>query len=194
MPADESVSDWDESVSDWLEGVKDADELAVQKVWERYFQRLVGLARKILESSRRRAVDEEDVALSALKSFCHRAAHNGFPQLADRHDLWKLLMTITVRKACKVRRREHKPQVKPRPQAFLEGHVIAKDPDPQLAAELADQFEYLLGLLHDERARGIALLKLEGYKNSEIADKMNRSVATVERKLQLVRRIWSDEL
>lgn len=184
----------DESVSDWLEGVKGADELAVQKVWERYFPRLVGLARKILESSRRRAVDEEDVALSALKSFCHRARQNEFPQLEDRHDLWKLLMTITVRKACKVRRREHKPHVKPTPQTFLEKHVTAKEPDPRLAAELADQFEYLLGLLHDERARRIALLKLEGYKNSEIADKVNRSVATVERKLQLVRRIWSEEL
>jgi DNA-directed RNA polymerase specialized sigma24 family protein len=184
----------DESISDWLVGLKDADEAAVQKIWEQYFQRLVGLARKILESSRRQAVDEEDVALSAFDSFCRRAARHEFPTLNDRDDLWKLLMTITAKKACKVRRKEHRPHEKPTPQAPLDIHVASTEPDPQLAAELADEFQHLLGLLHDDRARSVALLKLEGFKNKEIAGKLNRSVATVERKLQLIRRIWSREM
>lgn len=184
----------DESVSEWLEGLKDADDAAVQKIWERYFRRLVGLARKILETSRRQAVDEEDVALSALNSFYQRAVNHEFPRLNDRDDLWKLLMTITARKACKARHKARKEQGEPAPQTELQAQIAGSDPDPQMAAELADQIQYLLGRLRDEQSRTVALLKLEGHKNREIAQNMGRSMATVERKLQLIRRIWSNEL
>ena len=86
----------DESVSIWLAELKVGDEAAVQKLWDRYFARLVGVARRILQSTPRRAADEEDVALSAFKSFCLRAAEDKFPQLDDRDDLWKILMTVSV--------------------------------------------------------------------------------------------------
>ena len=43
--------------------------------------------------------DEEDAALSAFNSFCDGAARGKFPQLADRDDLWRLLVVITARKA-----------------------------------------------------------------------------------------------
>ena len=46
----------------------------------------------------RRASDEEDVALSAFQSFYQGIARGRFPQLEDRDNLWRLLITITARK------------------------------------------------------------------------------------------------
>ena len=63
------------------------------------FKRLVRLAAAKLPGHGRRAFDEEDVALSAFKSFCARAGEGQFPQLAGRDDLWRLLAALTVRKA-----------------------------------------------------------------------------------------------
>jgi DNA-directed RNA polymerase specialized sigma24 family protein len=36
--------------------------------------------------------------------------------------------------------------------------------------------------------------KLENYTNKEIAQRLNRSLATVERKLGLIRKIWEQEI
>jgi hypothetical protein len=54
-------------VSNWIDLLKGGDHAAAQPLWERYFQRLVGLARTKLPGSRRRAADEEDVALPRLR-------------------------------------------------------------------------------------------------------------------------------
>jgi hypothetical protein len=54
------------SVTRWIEQLKTGDPLAAQKLWEQYFRRLVGLARKRIRGTRRRVQDEEGVALSGL--------------------------------------------------------------------------------------------------------------------------------
>src|SRR6266404_2020462 len=97
-----------ESDSHWINLLKGGDPSAIRKLWEAYFPRLVGLARKKLQESPRRAADEEDVALSAFDSFCDGAAQGRFPELTDRDDLWHVLVTITARKALQLLRREHR--------------------------------------------------------------------------------------
>ena len=87
------------SDSHWIGLLQDGDPAAAQRLWERYFHRLVGLARVKLQGQPRRAADEEDVALSAFDSFCRRASDGCFPHLGDRDNLWHLLDTITARKA-----------------------------------------------------------------------------------------------
>ena len=87
------------SVSHWINLLKSGDAAAIQRLWEAYFPRLVGMARKKLREAPRRAADEEDVALSAFDSFCDGVARGRFPQLTDRDDLWHILVTITARKA-----------------------------------------------------------------------------------------------
>src|SRR5262249_51822527 len=94
------------SVTQWVGGLGAGDRDAAQRLWERYFDRLVRLARDRLRGSRRRAADEEDVALSALDSFFRGMARGRFPDLEDRHGLWPLLVAITARKARKLLRRE----------------------------------------------------------------------------------------
>src|SRR5215510_3530662 len=83
----------------WLRLLQAGDREAIQKLWEGYYRRLVGLARKKLGELPRRAADEEDVVLSAFDSFCRGAEAGRFPRLEDRDDLWQVLVTITTRKA-----------------------------------------------------------------------------------------------
>ena len=83
----------------WIGQLQAGDPAATRPLWDRYFHRLVGLARKRLRGSPRRAADEEDVALSAFASFCRGVEHGRFPRLEDQDDLWRLLVTITARKA-----------------------------------------------------------------------------------------------
>src|SRR6516225_9955869 len=89
---------------DALVGVE--TEFAAEQLWRRYFDRLVRLAHARLKAAPRGAADEEDVALSAFNSFCRGAVQGHFPGLGDRGDLWRLLVTITARKAADHLRRE----------------------------------------------------------------------------------------
>ena len=88
-----------DSVTCWLPGIKAGDDGDIRRLWDRYFSRLVALAGARLPSNARREYDEEDVALSAFYSFCDRAGRGRFPELGDREGLWRLLATITARKA-----------------------------------------------------------------------------------------------
>src|SRR5207237_2887133 len=87
------------SVSVWLDQLQGGDSAAAQQLWQRYFPRLVRLARRKLQDFPRPAADEEDVALSAFDTFCRNAERGQFPQLLDRDSLWALLVVITSRKA-----------------------------------------------------------------------------------------------
>src|SRR5262245_62670507 len=149
------------SVSGWLGLLRAGDEAAAQQLWERYFQRLVGLARKKLQSLPRRAADEEDVALSAFDSFCRRAQDGRFPQLADRDDLWRLLVVITARKAGHLARDEGRRQ-RGATDADLD-QAVGAEPSPQFAAEVAEECRRLLGSLGDASLEAVALWKMEGY-------------------------------
>jgi DNA-directed RNA polymerase specialized sigma24 family protein len=192
-------------VSQWITRLKGGDAGAAQKLWENYFERLVALARGKLLGLRRSAADEEDVALSAFASFCRGAERAGFPQLTDRTDLWKLLVVITARKACDLRTRERRlkrgggkvggesampPGVD---EAGGIAEVIGREPTPAFAAQLADEYNRLLDVLDDPLLRTVAVKKVEGFTNEEIASQIGRSLATVERKLQLIRRMWDKE-
>ena len=89
----------DDSVTQWIDRIKTGDQRAAEQIWHRYFEKLVRYATKKLSGSPRRVADEEDVALSAFGSFYRNAAAGRFPILHDRDDLWKIMFTITERKA-----------------------------------------------------------------------------------------------
>src|SRR5690242_18871300 len=89
------------SVTSWIGQLKAGDLAAAQPLWEHYFERMVRLARLKLRalSPPGGDADDEDAALSAFNSFCEGAKQGRFPNLADRDDLWHLLVLITIRKA-----------------------------------------------------------------------------------------------
>ena len=184
-----------------IDALKRGDQDAAYALWGRYFHRLTDLARARLRSVPRRATDEEDIALSAFDSVCRRAEQGRFPKLDDRDDLWRLLAVVTVRKALALADRERRPRhgsgrVRPLSELDLEEveRVFGGEPTPELAAQAAEQCRRLLGLLGDESLRRVALRKLEGFTNAEIAAELGCVEATVERKLQRIRGLWSREL
>lgn len=199
----------DASVTQWIDALRAGDTEAAQKLWERYFERLVSFASKKLGAAPRRAADEEDVVISAFNSFCLGVAEGRFPKLDDRDDLWRVLMTITERKVSDqlkhaVRQKRGGGKVRGE-SAFLHpddstaqagiNQVGGCEPTPEFAALMAEQFEELLGSLQNEDIglREVALLKLEGYTNKEIAARIGRTTRSVERKLQRIRLVWSEE-
>ena len=63
------------------------------------------------------------------------------------------------------------------------------DPTPEEAALLAEEVETLLSRLRDPLLRQLAVWKLEGYTNAEIATRLDCSEPTVRRRLTIIRRL-----
>jgi DNA-directed RNA polymerase specialized sigma24 family protein len=196
----------DESVTHWLSLLQGGDAAAAQRLWERYFHRLVGLARARLQGQRRCAADEEDAALSAFDSFCRAAESGRFPRLADRHDLWRLLVTLTERKARNLARDERRQKrgggaVRNeagllRPSQSSAGGLdrfAGREPTPEFAAQAAEECRRLLDRLDNAELRAIAVWKMEGDTAPQIAARMGCALSTVERRLRLIRQIWESE-
>jgi DNA-directed RNA polymerase specialized sigma24 family protein len=196
----------DGSVTYWIHLLKAGDQAALEKLWEGYFRRLVGLARARLRDAPRRAADEEDVALSAFDSFYRGVQEGRFPRLLDRDDLWQLLVVLTARKASNRARDERAQKRGGRavrhasalPGAGAEGQafadLIGREPDTAFAAQVAEECRRLLGQLEEPELRSVAVWKMEGYTNEEIAALLGRSLPTVERKLARIRRAWEKEV
>jgi RNA polymerase sigma factor (sigma-70 family) len=191
------------SVTGWLALLREGDPAAAQRLWERYFERLVGLARKKLQGAARRVADEEDVALSAFHSFCQSAERGRFPELSDRDGLWRLLMVITARKAAHLLRDQRRrkrggegtpPDTPPggAEEAVLE-EILSREPSPEFAAQVGEEYRRLLECLGDDQLREVALWRMEGYTVEEIAAKLAYAPRSVKRKLRLIRTIWEQE-
>ena len=183
------------SITNWIGKLKEGQSEAAQPLWERYFASLLQVARDRLQGMSRVACDEEDVALSAFHSFCQAVALHRFPQLANREDLWRLLVMHTIRKSIDQRRyqeREKRGGRVQRSDEVLLNEIVDTAPDPALAAMLAEEFSRLIQALNDEHLRSVALAKLEGFTNAEIAQRLACSQRSVYRRLTIIRSIWQD--
>jgi DNA-directed RNA polymerase specialized sigma24 family protein len=197
------------SVTRWIGELKAGDQQAAQFLWDRYFQRLAVLARARLRAMRvgTADADEEDAALSAFDSFCAGAERGRFPQLSDRDDLWRLLVTMTKRKAidqAQRQRRQKRGGGRRHNEADLAGsadgnpemtidQLAGDEPTPEFAALVAEEYRNRLESLQDETLRRVANLKLEGYTNEEIAAQLGCALRTVANKLKLIRLKWEQE-
>ena len=186
------------SISRWIGRVKGGDSLAAEALWRRYFPRLVALARREL-GPRRCLADEEDVALSTLDRFCRAAREGRYPDLADRAGLWRLLFRIARRRvvdASRYEQRHRRAAGRTRPSPAREGRGdgaaewIDAGPTPALAAMMLEEYQRLLAQLDKSEMREIAMAKMEGCSNEEIAKRLDCSVRTVERRLRLIRDNW----
>jgi DNA-directed RNA polymerase specialized sigma24 family protein len=179
--------------------VRDA---AARLIWDRYFRDLLTLARNNLDKRIRLRTSEEDVAQSMFKSFCLRQQRGEF-ELAGRDELWKLLVTITIRKArnaAKAQRRDKRDITREQtlpgndatgPAGWVLEQMEASDPSPLEAAVLNEALERRLKALADPDLREIALWRLEGYTNGEIAGRLDCTERSVERKLGRIRSLWT---
>lgn len=192
------------SVTRWLDQLQAGDPAAAQQLWQRYFQRLVGLARKKLRGSPCRIADEEDVVLSAFDSFCRQAEQGRFPQLHDRDGLWRLLVLLTTRKAAHQRRDQqrqkrgggvttHNETSGGSEDGVILDQILSREPTPEFAAQVAEECQRLLRTLADAELEAVALARMEGYTVEEIAKQLGYAPRSIKRKLQLIRAIWEKE-
>jgi DNA-directed RNA polymerase specialized sigma24 family protein len=197
----------DGSITQWLGDLRAGGDSAAQRLWERYFDRLVHLARARLRSARRAGAveDEEDAALSAFDSFCRGATEGRFPRLDNRQDLWRLLVVVTVRKVMgQVERQRAQKRGGGRlvgESALIGGEaaglngldrIAGDEPSPELAALVVEEYRRLRDGLRTEELRQVLDMRLEGYTREEIAERLGCAVRTVKRKLEVIREAWLD--
>jgi len=206
LPPRISIVNEQDSIRLWIDGLKDGHSVCAQQLFHAVYDRLVQLARKRLGNQRPRWADEEDMALSALHSFIGGAAEGKFPQLSNQDDLWRILVRITSRKVkdyLKASRRLKRgggqvrgESVFGRPDDSKPGGIDEAACDrqveqPELVLMIADECQQLLERLDDSNLAQIAVWKMEGYTDVEVAQRLGCATRTVERKLQRIREKWS---
>jgi DNA-directed RNA polymerase specialized sigma24 family protein len=187
------------SVTEWIEDLlARGDTEAENRLWERYFERVRRYAQATLRRGRPGAFhDAEDVALSAFHNFFAAAQSGRLTELKDRNDLWKLLVTITVRKAYDLADRSNRLKrgggIEPLGAPAI-ANLADKAPSPDAAAQMMEDFFRRLESLGDETLRQIALWRLDNHTNDEIAERLGCARRTVAYKLALIRKRWSESV
>jgi RNA polymerase sigma factor (sigma-70 family) len=185
-------SETSQPITRLIRAIQDDRASAVGTLLAVYFDRLVQLARARLRNMPGMHGYEEDVALRSFYSVYQRVRDPARPlHLSGRDDLWRLLATRTISRAIDLIRR-HRPGEVPGDHDVEE--LLARDPTPEEAAEMAEECCRLLDLLNEPELRQIALWKVEGFTNEEIATRLDCVGRTVERKVSRIRVLWKHEL
>lgn len=186
------------SVTQFFGQLRSGSPAAAEALWERFFPRLVALARKTLAGRPQRVADADDAAQSAFASFCLRV-QSGEYDVENRTDLWNLLVVITTNKARMQIRRESAAK-RGGGRVVGEDALMRPDGSPLSLNEAVAlpptdfdlHCEELLSQLEPE-LRDFALLRLLGYRNREIAEMHDCTERKVERKLNLIRLRWASQ-
>ena len=175
-------------VSRWRAGDQDAARL----IFERYVAQLLALASRRISQRLASRVDPEDIVQSVFRTFFHRAREGQF-QIDDPDDLCKLLARITVHKTL----RQIAFHKRAKRNACLETgqgdddadhmmSLLASEPTPEDTVALYDQMDHFLGQLGTED-RLILQMRMEGYTNVEIAEKLDITDRKIRRLLERIR-------
>lgn len=181
----------------WIGDLHAGDSNGATTLWLRYHDKLVRLAYYRLNGSAELGANEEDVVVSAFTSFFRALEENRASCLQTEDEIWRLLVTLTARKAIKLLRHEGRAK---RNHFLTEAadskldDIVGTEPTPEFAAALIDEFRLLNERLVDDEMRMIAFWKMEGFSNTEIAQELNCSVRTIKRRLAVIRSLLADEI
>lgn len=185
------------SITELFVRLRSGDDEATEGLWAHYCPRLIQLAKSILKGRRPGVLDPEDAAHSAFGSFLLRTKRGDFTSDLSRNELWRLLATITIRKARRHLNRELA-EKRGGGNVFNEsefGHQLS--PLQLLKSLPMNDFDLaatdLLLTLDNDEQRTIALMRFMNYTNREIADTLNCTERKIERKLNLIRQIWRED-
>jgi RNA polymerase sigma-70 factor (ECF subfamily) len=183
----------DDSFDALMDRLRRGDEQAAQQVFQRFGERLIGLAQSRLNAAMRQKLDPEDVTQSVFRSFFRGQAEGRF-DLDSWDSLWSLLTLITLRKCghkvkyFRAARRDILREARPAPAEDPSAwKAIAREPTPFEAAVLAETLEQTLRGLNGHQ-RHIVELSLEGYTVPEISASTGRAERSVYRLLEQVKK------
>lgn len=184
----------------WVGGLREGESKATVRLWNLYFERMMIVARRKLSSVNRAPRDEEDVALSAFRSFCLGMREGRFATGDEADNLWPLLVTLTINKAidhvrhCGRKKRGGNPdRLQNLRGPELLDRLASNEPAPELVAATAESFDRLIASLDesgDADLRTIAILRMDGETPEMIATELGCTVRTIQRKLKTIRAIW----
>ena len=179
------------------------DEQAAHLIWERFFDRLCLYAKKKIYKRHQRLFDEGDIANQAFHSLFDGIKHKRFDKMQNRDDMWQMLTLIASRKIAN--EIQHHDRIK-RGNGKVRGdsafgsagienirNLIACEPTPHDLNQFEKHCQDLLCQLPDDTYRKIALMRLAGHTDREIAEALKVTVRTIERKLQWIRMKWGGE-
>lgn len=205
VPEDNRVG----TISRLIEGMKQGDVASFERLWARCFATIVQLARQRLGSARKRVEDEEDVAAVVFQKLYFASVEGKLPKLTDRRSLWRLLLKMTRNAALDSINRERRAKrggghvrgesivedprlVLPTPGPSAFDSFVGSVPTPGSVASVNELLGQWLDRLPDDESRQIALLHLEGFAITEIAEQLGLPKRTAERRLQQIRAAWSE--
>src|ERR1700722_15558160 len=174
------------------------DQEAPRQIVERYFDRLLVLARRRISQRLASRVDPEDIVQSVFRTFFVRLKEGQFV-FDDQDDLCKLLMRITLHKTLrqvafhKAAKRDPNLET-PHGEHHHEQLMALFDQEPTQEATVAflDQLEHFLGQLRPQE-REILEMRLQGHSNEDIASKLGIYDRKIRRVIEHVRDIATKE-
>lgn len=187
----------DTCVTGWVTQLRLGDEVAATRLWEYVHPRLVEFGRRRIQTPDSARYDEDDVAQSAFHALCSAIQAGKYEDVADRGELWQLLATIALNKVRKrivyasaQRRGGGATSLGTGPLEGIESH----DWSAEEQAIMREECERLLSVLQRDEVKQVALLRIEGYTNEEIAGMLGCTRRSVQRRLEFIRSVWSQDL
>lgn len=172
-----------------------------------YYDKLAAIARHRFGNFPRRVTDEYAVANSVLQEFHDRARRREYVGVQDPAELLAILARLTRDRVVDEIRRysaEKRGGGKTRGHSIfapIGGEPVIRDFDrfqsvedtPSTKEIIVEEMQQLLRKLADPELRTILVLRYEGLTNQEIAEQLQVSVATVERKRRRIRECLADQ-
>ncbi len=191
------------SVTNLLRAIEQGDDDAAHQLWNRYESEMHGVAQRRMKRLKQRDIlDEEDIVSSAFAGICLAARKGQLAKISNRGELWGLMIVAIHNK---IGQREEYVGAAKRDADLLVSQadrlrdlgsnlerIVTSEAGPESQAIQVEAVEVLLKKLDDPDHRAVAVLKLAGYSNDEIAEQLGYARRTIQRMLSLIRSCWED--
>ena len=192
-----SDPEFNRSAINWINKLSEGDKCAQEILFKKFFSRLISLAKSKMHEMNTVPRDEEDVAVSAFRSFCSGIEGGEF-SVDNEGELWAILFTITTRKACAERRRQYAEKRGGGKATIRQSDgeedddvfeaVAGREPSPELAQAMADAADELLAIFENSsKQRQVLEMKLQGYTVSEISKATGLTESNIHKHLKNIR-------
>lgn len=191
------------SVTNWLRGIELGDDDAAFQLWNRYSPEMHEVARRRMRRLKSKDVlDEDDIVCSAFAAICLAARKGQLVNVGNRNELWGLMIVTIHRKIGQ--REEYVAAAKRNSDQMISQADRVQDmgsrlerlsnSDTGVLSQLiqVEAADLLLRKLDDPDHRAVAVLKLAGYTNEEIASELGYARRTIQRMLSLIKSCWEE--
>lgn len=175
------------------------DQDAARQLFDRYVEQLLALARRRLSQRLAGRVDPEDVVQSVFRTFFGRVKAGQFT-IEDPEDVCKLLARITLHKTLRqvtfhrAAKRDAAMEATSGPADEKDrlADVFTREPTPEEANMFLDEMEHFLNRIGPQD-RQIIEMRMQGYNNLEIAERLGISDRKIRRLMERVRDLAEQE-